>query len=191
MLTFLTSRENGFVTIYDISTNGGITLSSANPTTLPSVAGGDFKRAGWDLIPQQGDFLALAELNEQGGLFHSMIALDGRAEATNGPHLVIPQWSTAVKALNQRGTQEELGPLAGRTTTVTDLSRLYQSMFALPLESRLHLINDRHYSTTGVHSGFKQFRRILRWHTRILGDPSRRRRHSNDVSLEPLSDCPH
>ncbi|KDQ17971.1 hypothetical protein BOTBODRAFT_143690, partial [Botryobasidium botryosum FD-172 SS1] len=135
-ITFLTSRKNNLITLYDVSASPetGLTGSYSNPAlfclgtpTSASITSRAFFRHP---LNETSSFFNLFSLTSRGAVYRHRIgyadsdARDGWREGW--------EWDEGVRALNRENREQEVGVvdgLAARDCTVMNLRREYEEIF--------------------------------------------------------------
>lgn len=134
-LTFLTSKKNGMVTVYDVSrADDGMVHSNMEPYCLPPITTFGNAHAGYVFLQQAEAPAAEVSMLQMGprGSIH-------RADFRQGPGDVSPtemyEWSPGVQDLDKQAVKQrpDPGPLGRTDATEVDLNPAYRSEFLNPL----------------------------------------------------------
>lgn len=161
-LTFLTSRRNGLLTVYDVSRSdcNSLVHLHASPYALPSVYAPDARHLGQVIFQHPSDTndsdINILQLSESGSLHMMALELslkgDG-SDITHNARRTVPEWSAEVRKLEEEAktVQTDVGPLGGRSYSVVDLQQAYKSKipsfdsFSCSLDCRTLLPKGRYY----------------------------------------------
>ncbi|KAI0949968.1 hypothetical protein AcW1_006160 [Taiwanofungus camphoratus] len=139
-LTFLTSRRNGLLTVYDVSRSdcNSLVHLHASPYALPSVYAPDARHLGQVIFQHPSDTndsdINILQLSESGSLHMMALELslkgDG-SDITHNARRTVPEWSAEVRKLEEEAktVQTDVGPLGGRSHSVVDLQQAYKKLF--------------------------------------------------------------
>ncbi|KAH9945903.1 uncharacterized protein BXZ73DRAFT_37424 [Epithele typhae] len=134
-LTFLTSRRNSLVTVYDVTREQNLVHSSGYPYALPSAAAADGPHLGHTFFQDPSlagsKQISLFQLSAGGGL--SVFDLDHLSrDDYYEPYLVETpeEWPPHVESLAQTAKPNDSGPLAGRVYSIADMSHAYQRLYS-------------------------------------------------------------
>ncbi|KAI0723995.1 hypothetical protein C8T65DRAFT_628157, partial [Cerioporus squamosus] len=135
-LTFLTSRRNSLVTVYDVSRTDRLVQMRSAPCVLPPIVKPDGAHGGYALLPPTlfgSKHLSVFQLSERGGvsvLHLDHLPVDAVPDATSeAPRRT--QWPASLEEVAQQADmmRASQGALAGRAHSVTDLHPVYQKLF--------------------------------------------------------------
>ncbi|KAI0780690.1 hypothetical protein BD413DRAFT_702681 [Trametes elegans] len=136
-LTFLTSRRNSLVTVYDVSgSSDNLIHLHDNPSALPPILRPDGPHLGYALFQPPTlaglKHVTIFQLSERGGL--SMLNLDRastHAQESSATSRVRMEWSPDVRKLGEdaNADQPDMGPLATRAHSTVDLRPAYHRLF--------------------------------------------------------------
>ncbi|KAH9857125.1 hypothetical protein C2E23DRAFT_771292 [Lenzites betulinus] len=137
-LTFLTSRRNSLVTVYDVSRgNDNLVHVHDAPYSLPPIHRPDGAHLGYAFFQPPtlagSKHLSIFQLSERGGLSLlniQRVPREASHETSKGSHQQA-EWPDEVKKLEEDAdaAKHDLGPLAGRGHSVVDLQTAYQKLF--------------------------------------------------------------
>lgn len=132
-LTYLTSRKNGLVTVYDVSRSDDDKLLHVNvsPYALPLLSGHDEWHSGITSfrhpLDKNNTCVSWFQLSNRGGIHR--LDLDVALKNSNGSHFpgLGFEWSTDVKEMDLQATSVRpySGPLEARRPSPVDLSPFY------------------------------------------------------------------
>ncbi|KAI0819525.1 hypothetical protein BC628DRAFT_1402047 [Trametes gibbosa] len=145
-LTFLTSRHNSLVTVYDVSReHDNLVHAYDTPYALPPISHPDGAHLGYAFFQSPtlagSKRISILQLSERGGL--SLLNLQrapfSTSHETSKRGHPQAEWSDEVKKLGEAAsaTKHDLGPLAGRGHSVVDLGMAYQTLFIQHEEKNL------------------------------------------------------
>ena len=132
-VTFLTSRRNGLVSVYDVARSEAAIRMSSPAYCLPRIRSPDGKNLGHVLIQHphstnSGD-LSVLQLSELGAVhaMHLKLSDDTQEVAEAGP--MDRSWSDEVEELQEQvqASQLDAGPLGMRTFTEANMRPAYES----------------------------------------------------------------
>ncbi|RDX56514.1 hypothetical protein OH76DRAFT_1426024 [Lentinus brumalis] len=135
-LTFLTSRRNSLVTIYDVSRTDRLVQMRSAPFALPPIVKPDGAHGGYALQPHAlfgSKHLSVFQLSERGSV--SVLHLDhSSVDATPedaSEHPRHTQWPAGVQELARKADtmRADQGSLAERAHSMTDLQPVYHKLF--------------------------------------------------------------
>ncbi|RPD66375.1 hypothetical protein L226DRAFT_197300 [Lentinus tigrinus ALCF2SS1-7] len=135
-LTFLTSRRNSLVTVYDVSRTDQLVQSRSAPCMLPPILNADGAHGGYAFQPPTlsgSTHLSAFQLSERGSvsaLHLDHLPVDVIPDDTPEPPRSV-MWPADVEKLAQDADmmQANQGVLAGRAHSITDLQPAYQKLF--------------------------------------------------------------
>lgn len=138
-VTFLTSRRNSLITVYDVARGSDLTdkhlYMYGDPYALPPIIRPDGSHLGYAFFQQPtltgSKHLSILQLSQRGSV--SLLNLDHVPADTNpGQSTGAPlraEWSPEVKQLSEAADARTVrGPLAERAHSIVDLGPLYQGM---------------------------------------------------------------
>ncbi|TBU65578.1 hypothetical protein BD310DRAFT_864379 [Dichomitus squalens] len=145
-LTFLTSRRNSLVTVYDVSRDSeNLVHMYGSPYALPPLVRPDGPHSGFAFYQQPSlvgsKHISLLQLSERGGL--SLLNLDHISADATPPETSIEhrryQWTPEVHQLGKEADAKRIGggPLAGRVHSVVDMRPAYQRLFMIRKDKSL------------------------------------------------------
>ncbi|KAI0306378.1 hypothetical protein B0F90DRAFT_1923218 [Multifurca ochricompacta] len=140
-LTVLSSRNNGLLTVYDVSGDkDGPVQSHVLPYSLscPFPRG---RHAGFYVIhphPESGNTTSasLLQLTSRGGVYQSVLTLcQGQCETQSSSARIDRSWSSAIHRLNTTSSSQkpDVGKLGARAMQEIDFRQVYQRLFS-PLD---------------------------------------------------------
>ena len=138
-LTFLTSRYNGLINVYDISYGeGNLVHLHTPPYALPPVPIVGSARVGcaWLRYPDEEYKACFMQLSDRGSLHRMDVNLVSADEEPPDCHTDSGyEWSTAVERLEMENenVQEDPGPTGERGYEETDLVDAYSGMILLTM----------------------------------------------------------
>ncbi|KAI1794593.1 hypothetical protein LXA43DRAFT_995724 [Ganoderma leucocontextum] len=146
-LTFLTSRKNSLVTVYDVSRDTeNLVHMHGPPYALPSIVRPDGPHLGFAFYQQPTlvgtKHISLFQLSERGSvsllnLDHVSADMASREISTTVPRRA--HWTPEVQALGEAADAKHVdqGPLAGRAHGVVNMQLAYHRLFMEQKEKRL------------------------------------------------------
>ncbi|KAF8798099.1 hypothetical protein BYT27DRAFT_7203813 [Phlegmacium glaucopus] len=124
--TLLKSRNNGLITVYDVSQSQS-NLVSMNAAPYPLSTGGSLydKHDGQEIVVHNHGF-GLIRLSERGGLSYNALAFDTLEE-----HTPVVEWTAALQELETKTTtlRPDAGPLGHQERSQVNFFSVYDALF--------------------------------------------------------------
>ncbi|OBZ69202.1 Solute carrier family 25 member 47-A [Grifola frondosa] len=138
-MTFLTSRQNGLVTIYDVSrADDNLVHLNVAPYSLPPLQIPDARHLGQVLLqhPDGKSDISIFELSERGGISNLECSADNKGEAFSRLTTSTCERSEDIQTLHDdiQSSHTDLGPLGARNSSQVDLQAAYHRLFDVNYE---------------------------------------------------------